>query len=178
MNPTPEDIANAERLLANPIDLNLVGFSAVFPICSGIVPKRRTFHAKEDLKDHFFSVDEDTKLTFPEIEQIYQKYCQEHQLDFCASPSVSWFCISDETFAIGVTCYSLNEEETSFYLEFKRCKSDCSLGFLEHNQRIFPLLKDTNLGRAYLANEYTLEPISPPPNYDDLPENFSFDDLM
>lgn len=187
--PSQEAIDQANFRLQNPIDLNVVGFAAAFPICS-VKPPKRTAMSLSYISDFEREFLQEVHLTFAEIEQVMKRFVEEvGTLKLNISPACTGMHISHDFFSYDL-CFYVNDLEskdantydvdsiTSYYMRLRRNSGD-GIVFFHNEFRFYELLLDAELSRRYIAGEYEL-PSVPKVDYGELKSSgsVSFDDLQ
>jgi hypothetical protein len=184
IRPSQEDVDHANYLLKNPIDLNMVDFSSVFPVCN-IEPKRTALGLSRI--EHFRrSHTKLVHLTFNEIIQVMTKFVAEvKSLNLSISAACTSMTLYNDNFSYSLGFYVDDsdfheievEKHVSFYLHLRR-NNGISIWFYKIECLFYDLLLDADLSRQYIEGSYIL----PFPSVEEPPINenkkFSFDDLQ
>lgn len=185
--PSKEAVAQAEYRSKNPIDLNKVPMSDVFPVCQNIKPQRSAL-GLSNLEDFRRGYAATIHLSFDEIMQVMTKFVAENpSLQLHISPACTGMTLIHENFSCNLSFYidDLDAKQVSYkvadqskYLMYIRRNSGDAFVFYENESRFYDLLLNGELSRQYIAGTYELPYHEPEPVFLTDNKNLSFDDLQ
>lgn len=186
-NLSKQAVEEANFRLKNPIDLNVVGFDAVFPVCHNVNPKRTAFgltRLEHFRRDYTSTV----SLSFDEIVQLMTKFVAETPtLTLHISPACTAMTLIHEDFSCDLAFYidDLDAKQVSYEVRdhsvfnmcIRRSSGTCVL-FYKNESRFYDLLQNAELARHYIAGTYKLPLYKLEPINLGFNKSLSFDDLQ
>lgn len=185
--PSKEAVEQANFRLKNPIDLNVVGLDAVFPVCHNVKPRRTAFGLTrlEHFRRDFTST---VSLSFDEIVQVMTKFVAETpSLTLHVSPACTAMTLVHEDFCCDIAFYinDLDAKQVSYEVRdhsvfnmcIRRNTGTCVL-FYKNESRFYDLLRNAKRSRHYIAGTYELPKHELEPIIFGTDKNMSFDDLQ